>query len=126
MLGDAENGGFINTTLGRTPAGAPKAGRRRLHSLAEWYNYQWGPVRQRSQFDLDGSERQRAGRGLRGERVGSGWTKWFGQPCPAAQWCPGLRLGQAVGRFRLRVVDGVVDGVLGPLDRASRVTAQAN
>ena len=31
------------------------------------------------------------------------------------------RVRQAVGFVRLRVVDGVVDGVLGPLDRASRV-----
>ena|SRR4051812_48440877 len=126
MLGDAENGGFINTTLGRTPAGAPKAGRRRLHSLAEWYNFQWWPVRQRSQFDPHGSERQRAGRGLWRERLGSGWIEWVGQPGAPEERGPRQRVGQAVGFVRLRLLVGVVAGVLGSLDRTSHVTAQAN
>ena len=88
--------------------------------------FSWWPVWQRDQFDPHGPERQRAGRGLRCERVRSGWAKWIGQPGSAEEWGPRHRVRQAVGFVRLRVVDGFVDGVHGPLDRASRVTAQAN
>ena len=87
---------------------------------------QWRPVWQRDQFDPHGPERQRAGRGCWGERVRSGGGERVRQPGSAEERGPRHRVRQAVGFVRLRVVDGVVDGVLGPLDCASRVTAQAN
>src|SRR4051794_26593937 len=52
------------------------------------------------------SERQRAGRGLRGERVGSGWAKRVGQPGAAEERGPRQRVGQAVGFVRLRLLVG--------------------
>ena len=66
------------------------------------------------------------GPGARGERVRSGGGERVRQPGSAEKRGPRHRVRQAVGFVRLRVVDGVVDGVLGPLDCASRVTAQAN
>ena len=87
---------------------------------------QWRPVRQRDQFNPHGSERQRTGGRLRGERLRPGRAKWLGQPGIAEERCSGHRVRQAVGGFGIGELVGIVAGVLGSLDRAPRVTAQAN
>src|SRR3954469_25681 len=56
------------------------------------------------QFDPHGPERQRAGRGLRCERVRSGGARRVGQPGSAEDRCARQRLRQAVGLVRLRVM----------------------
>src|SRR3954463_1410761 len=66
--------------------------------------------------DPGGPERQRAGGRLRGERIGAGWAKRVRQPGSAEERRPRLRLRQAVGFVRLRLVDRVIARVLGPVD----------
>src|SRR5215211_2777214 len=61
----------------------------------------------------------RAGGRLWGQPIGPGWAERVRQPGPAASRGPRLGLGQAVGLFGLRELDGVDAGVLRTLDGAA-------
>ena len=76
-------------------------------------------MRQWGKRNADGSERQRAGRRERGERIGSGWLQRVGEPFASEERRSRLCVWEVVGVIRLGKLVGCVSGVFGAVDGAA-------